>query len=167
MPPLPLWNRYACLFVDEIHPAPSLNKPDSILAVQKLQIPQAAQCVRRWERHLPRRYIVAATPTENSLSVDVKVETTDTGVKRALSALVDCGATGLFMDCDWAHANNITTRTLTRPIPVFNVDSTPNEAGAIQEIADLVLRYDGHAEHAQFAITQLGKQDLILGFTWL
>jgi hypothetical protein len=57
--------------------------------------------------------------------------------------------------------------TLTQLIPVYNVDGTPNEGGAIREIADVILRYNGHAERTQFAITQLGKQSMILGFTWL
>jgi hypothetical protein len=81
--------------------------------------------------------------------------------------LVDCGAMGLFMDTEWACANNVTTRALTWPIPVYNVDRTPNEGGAIREIADVILWYNGHAERTQFVITQLGKQSMILGFTWL
>src|ERR1700675_1501303 len=52
-------------------------------------------------------------------------------------------------------------------IPVFNVDGTPNEVGAISEIADVTLRYNGHTERALFTITQLGKQSVILGYTWL
>ncbi|KAG5716241.1 hypothetical protein E4T56_gene10826 [Termitomyces sp. T112] len=32
---------------------------------------------------------------------------------------------------------------------------------------DLVLCYQDHSEQAAFAITSLGKQDMILGFTWL
>jgi hypothetical protein len=122
---------------------------------------------KKWERRLPPQYIVASTPGANSLDIDVEIETTDTGIKRAVKALVDCGATGQFMDKEWARANKISTRSLPRPIPVFNVDGTPNEAGKIDEIADVVLRYDGHAERTQFAITQLGKQSMILGFTWL
>ena len=70
-------------------------------------------------------------PSENSLKVKVEIETTDTGVKRATDSLLDCGATGLFMDTQWVQDNQIPTRTLTRPIPVFNVDGTPNKAGAI------------------------------------
>ncbi|KNZ82257.1 hypothetical protein J132_03771 [Termitomyces sp. J132] len=42
-----------------------------------------------------------------------------------------------------------------------------NEAGFICSIVDLVLYYQGHSEQAAFAITSLGKQDMILGFTWL
>ena len=54
-----------------------------------------------------------------------------------------------------------------QPIPVFNVNGSPNEAGSICEVVDLVLDYKGHSECTQLAITQLGKQDLILGFSWL
>ncbi|KAF8470895.1 hypothetical protein JB92DRAFT_3135111 [Gautieria morchelliformis] len=35
------------------------------------------------------------------------------------------------------------------------------------EIVDTILRYDGHSERTSFAVTSLGKQDIILGFTWL
>jgi hypothetical protein len=50
---------------------------------------------------------------------------------------------------------------------VFNVDGTPNEAGMIREVAQVILRYKDHSERAQLAVTQLGKQTMILGFTWL
>jgi hypothetical protein len=57
--------------------------------------------------------------------------------------------------------------TSPTPISVYNVDGTANEAGAITEIADVILDYKGHAERTQFAVTSLGKQNMILGFTWL
>jgi hypothetical protein len=59
------------------------------------------------------------------------------------------------------------TRALQRPIPVYNVDGTLNEAGSIKEVVDLVLRFKDHSERVPFAVTNLGKQDLILGFPWL
>ena len=52
-------------------------------------------------------------------------------------------------------------------IPVYNVDGSPNEAGAIREVVDLVLHYKDHSECALFAVTQLGKQKAILGYPWL
>ena len=119
----------------------------------------------KWERKLPHSYIVAATGC--SLSLKVEIETTDTSLRRATTALVDSGATGLFMDKEYAAANNICGRPLSRPIPVRNVDGSPNEAGEITEVADVILRYQDHSERAQFALTSLGKQNLILGYTWL
>jgi hypothetical protein len=63
--------------------------------------------------------------------------------------------------------NRITTRTLSRPILVYNIDGTLNEAGSIQEVVDVVLHYKDHSEWVQFAVTSLGKQNVILGYTWL
>src|SRR3981189_3164136 len=62
---------------------------------------------------------------------------------------------------------SVSTSPPPPPLPVCNVDGTANEAGAITEIADVVLRYNGHAERTQLAVTSLGKQTMILGFTWL
>ena len=35
------------------------------------------------------------------------------------------------------------------------------------EIVDTIFWYNGHTEHTSFAVTNIGKQDIILGFTWL
>jgi predicted aspartyl protease len=102
-----------------------------------------------------------------SLAVDVEIESTDTAVKRRTQALIDCGATGCFIDIKCAKLNNIPTRPLTNPIPVYNVDGTANDAGAITDIADVVLRYENHSERTQLTVTRLGKQSLILGYNWL
>jgi hypothetical protein len=34
-------------------------------------------------------------------------------------------------------------------------------------VVDVVLRYQDHLEHAVFVVTSLGRQDIILGLTWL
>src|SRR5271169_340345 len=163
-------NRYACLDVDEINDDLS-NVEEVIEAAQDL--PKRRVRIRRliwrpmWERRLRQKYVLAAMPSSKSLSVDIELQSTETGIRRSTKALVDCGATGQFLDSKYVTENRIPTRTLSRPIEVFNVDGTSNEAGMIREIADLVLRYDGHSERVQFAVTQLGKQTAILGFTWL
>jgi hypothetical protein len=87
-----------------------------------------------------------------SLLVDVEIESTDTAIKRCTQALIDCGATGCFIDIAWAKLNNIPTRPLTKPILVYNVDSTVNNASAITDIAEVILRYENHSEHTQLAI---------------
>jgi predicted aspartyl protease len=102
-----------------------------------------------------------------SLAVEVEIESTDTVVKRRTQALIDCGATGCFIDIEWAKLNNIPTCPLTKPIPVYNVDSTANNAGTITDIADVILCYEQHSERTQLAVTRLGKQNLILGYNWL
>jgi hypothetical protein len=102
-----------------------------------------------------------------SLTVDVEIESMDTTVKRCTQALIDCSATGCFIDIKWAKLNNIPTCPLTKPIPVYNVNSTANDASAITDIANVILCYENHSEHTQLAVTCLGKQSLILGYNWL
>jgi hypothetical protein len=51
-----------------------------------------------------------------------------------------------------------------KPIPVYNVDSTANDAGMI---TDIILCYENHLERTKLAVTCLGKQSLILGYNWL
>ena len=82
-------------------------------------------------------------------------------------ALIDCGATSQFMDCDYVEKNRLTTQKLWCAIPVFNADGSPNEVGSITEIIDMILCYKRHMERTSFAVTSLWKQDIILGFTWL
>jgi hypothetical protein len=168
MPLLPSHNHYTCLSIDEMSESPA-DEPDCVKAVQEPQPPKRRKLIHltNWERQLPRKYVIASTPSANSLDIDVEIETTDTSVKHCTKSLVDCSAMGLFMDTEWAHTNNVTMRALTQPIPVYNVNGTPNEGGAIHEIADVILQYNRHAEHTQFTIMQLGKQSMILGFTWL
>jgi hypothetical protein len=56
-----------------------------------------------------------------------------------MQALIDCSAMGCFIDIEWAKLNNIPTRPLTKPIPVYNVDGTTNDAGMMTDITDVIL----------------------------
>jgi hypothetical protein len=102
-----------------------------------------------------------------SLLVNVEIESTDTVVKQCTQALIDCSATGCFINIEWVKLNNIPTCPLTKPIPVYNVDGTANDTGTITDITDIILCYENHSEHTQLAVTCLGKQSLILGYNWL
>jgi Retroviral aspartyl protease len=96
----------------------------------------------------------------------VEVQTTDMVEVKSGPALVDCGATGQFMDHAYVERNRLAIQKLHPAITMFNVDGSPNEAGSITEIVNAVLCYNGHTEQTSFAVTSLEKQDIILGFTW-
>src|SRR5882757_3936371 len=175
MPPLSTSNRYTPLHVDLVEENSTLpSEPtDGTTIVADVQSTPLAPShpvypprLKRWERRLPRRYVVASTPSENSLHLKVEIVTTDTQQLVSFMALLDCGATGLFVDQGFVDRNRITTRTLSRPIPVYNINRTLNEAGSIREVVDVILHYKDHSEQVQFAVTGLGKQDSILGL-WL
>jgi hypothetical protein len=121
----------------------------------------------RWECKLPKSYMVAATPGVNSLHLALEIESTDDGVMLSVDGLVDCDATSDFIDSEYTAANRIPVRWLSWPILVFNVDGSPNEAGSIREVSDVILRYQSHSERVVLALTGLGKQKLILGYSWL
>src|SRR3981189_977132 len=168
MPPLSSHNRYACLVVDQCEDATSVFDCVKVVPQPSPPPPKTARIrLANWECRPPKKFIIATTRSDNSLDIDVEIEMTDTAMRRNTSALVNCGATGLFVDTEYVHLNNLSTRRLTSPIPVYNIDGTANEAGTITEIADVILHYKGHAERTRFAVTSLGKQSMILGFTWL
>ncbi|GLB45807.1 putative retrotransposable element tf2 155 kda protein type 1-like [Lyophyllum shimeji] len=155
----------------DVPPSSAITKSD--FGPSTSDVPEITITVRcrrglpRWEKRLPRSFTLAATPSRNSLILGVEVMTTDTQEILGLKALLDSGASGLFLHIRFVREHGITTRTLSRPISVKNVDGTANAAGAITEVVDLVLRYNGHSERVVFAVTDLGEQDMILGYTWL
>ncbi|GLB43148.1 putative retrotransposable element tf2 155 kda protein type 1-like [Lyophyllum shimeji] len=156
---------------EDVPPSSTVTKsnfgpPDSDVPEVTINV-RCRRGLPRWEKRLPRSFTLAATPSRNSLILGVEVVTTDTQEILGLKALLDSGASGLFLHIRFVREHGITTRTLSRPIPVKNVDSTANAAGAITEVVDLVLRYNGHSERVVFAVTDLGEQDMILGYTWL
>jgi len=102
-----------------------------------------------------------------SIILPIKIGTTDTSEVHSVKALLDSGATGNFIDKDFVCTKGISTWSISRPIPVFNVDGSPNEAGQISEVVDVVLRYKIHSERTLLAVSNLGKQSMILGYTWL
>ena len=45
--------------------------------------------LKHWERRLPQKYVVAATPSANSLDIKVEIVTTDTQETKSLKALLE------------------------------------------------------------------------------
>jgi len=122
----------------------------------------------KWEKRLPKLFTISALDARGtSLLLPVEIGTTDTSELYSVKALLDSGATGSFIDRDFVCSKEMNTRTLSRNIPVFNVDGSPNEAGRISEVVDVVLQYKTYSERMLLAVSELGKQSLILGYDWL
>jgi len=97
----------------------------------------------------------------------IEVSTTDTSEVHSVKALLDSGAMGNFIDRDFVRTKGINTWSISRPIPVYNVDGSPNKAGQISEVVDVVLRYKTHSERMLLAVFSLRRQSMILSYTWL
>jgi hypothetical protein len=164
-------NRFACLDVnndvrDTIDESTTENAPEPIRTEDAYTPPPSIR-IPKWERKLPKRMVIDANTSSQQLQLEVELQTTDTERTFRLHCLLDCGASGLFLDKDYVARHQIPTRKLSRPIPVLNVDGTPNGAGAITDVVNVILRYNDHSERTTFAVTSLGKQDMILGHPWL
>ena len=122
----------------------------------------------KWEKRMHQRLVINSLDEgPRCILIPVHLKTTDTMQEVNSEAMVDCGATGDFVDEEFVERTKLPTRRLSSPIPVFNVDGTPNEAGSIDKVVDVLMTYNGHSERILLAVTKLGKQSMILGMTWL
>src|SRR5579859_3461024 len=161
-PLLQKYNRFSCLEVEEYEDTSDQEEPAVPKSEERMEVK-----MKKWEKKLPSAYVLAATPGSNSFKLRVEIQTTDTQEIKAAMALLDCGASRLFVHRRFVEKERLNMRSLTNPIQVRNVDGTSNEAGPITEVLNLILRYQGHSERATFAVTSIGDQDLILGLPWL
>ena len=83
----------------------------------------------------------------------------------SIKALLDSEATSNFINKDFVHAKGISTQNISYPILVFNVDGFPNKVGQISKIVDVVLHYKTYSERTLLAVSNLGKQSMILSYT--
>jgi len=85
----------------------------------------------------------------------------------AVKALLDSGATGLFMDMTFAKEKRFKMEKLKKPLLVRNVDGTANVGGAITHQIECNMFFKGHMERARMDVCNLGKTEVILGMSWL
>ena len=84
-----------------------------------------------------------------------------------IPALLDSRANATFIDKAVAEWLGLTLEPLTNPIRVFNVDGSRNLAGDVTHVVTLTVDFLGHREELCAEVTNLGKNSLILGYTWL
>ena len=115
----------------------------------------------------PHRILIHSASLRRSTELQLHIESVSNHWPIGVIALLDSGATGLFIDEEFAEAKGFPTKKLPRAIQVYNIDGTLNEYGAVRETVDLIVRYQDHTERATFYVTQLGGTPLILGHPWL
>ena len=85
----------------------------------------------------------------------------------AVKALLDSGATGLFMDTTFAKEKGFKIERMKNPLLVKNVDGTVNVGGAIMYQVECNMFFKGHVERVRMDVCNLGKTEVILGMPWL
>ncbi len=81
--------------------------------------------------------------------------------------LVDSGATDNFISKNLLHRLKIGYLPVETPIKIWNVDGTHNQDGAISHFTDLQVRTRNETKTLRFLITNLGRDEVILGYPWL
>jgi len=160
-------NRFAVLDIEEVNT--DIREPiDAPLLSPSTSDRTAQPRNPKWEKRLPKRLFVNTLDARGtSIILPIEVSTTDTSEVYSVKALLDSKATGNFIDRDFIHAKDINTQSISHPIPVYNVDSSPNETGQISKVVDVVLHYKTYSERTLFTVSSLRKQYMILGYTWL
>ena len=90
------------------------------------------------------------------LNIGVEKINTHEGVM--IKALLDSGATGMFMDKQTAARHGFKLQKLERLLMVKNVDRTVNSGGAITHQVECNVFYKGHMERMRMDVCIWGRQ---------
>src|SRR5258708_910065 len=113
-----------------------------------------------------KTYILLKTPP-SSLNLQVKLTSPTSLASIPTSTLLDSGATGMFINQDFVQRHWLETTPLPQPVLLCNIDGSTNEHGSIMEEVHALLCFGQHLERAQFTVTNLGQQSVIIGHPWL
>ena len=82
-------------------------------------------------------------------------------------ALIDSGAMETYIHPRKVIQLRLIPKKLARPIPVFNVDDTPNKKGSIKCTVKIPYSFGGEKHEVTAYVADIGSQDIILGYQWL
>src|SRR6201996_5154044 len=102
---------------------------------------------------------------KRSMKISVSFRTSHTMAE--LQVLVDSGATDNFISPKLLKRLRIGTKLLASQKKIWNIDGTENRSGMLSQYTDLEVRTGSRSEVMRFLVTDLGIEDVILGYTWL
>src|SRR6266702_3959546 len=118
-----------------------------------------------WVRAIHKFNSVIVTTRFRSMHIPVSIRTNNTMAD--IKALVDSGATDCFMSDKFIRHMKLGKRPLQRPRKIWNIDNTANKAGEITHYVTLDIQTGGVRKTIQFLITNIGNEDIILGYPWM
>ncbi len=99
------------------------------------------------------------------MRIPVLFESAHTTAEREV--LVNSGAINNFISKNLLHQLKIAYLPVETPIKIWNVDRMHNQDGAISHFMDLQVHTGTETKILQFLITNLGRDEVILGYPWL
>ena len=74
---------------------------------------------------------------------------------------------GCFISKDTVQRLGLPTQKLNQTVRAWNMDGTQNKSEMVKYKANIVLDYGGVRECQELFILNCGKDEVILGFSWL
>ncbi len=99
------------------------------------------------------------------MHIPVSIRTSNTMAD--IKALVDSGATNCFMSEGFIRRMKLGKQPLQRPRKIWNIDNMANQAGEITHYITLNIQTRGTQKTIQFLVTNIGNEDIILGYPWM
>ena len=99
--------------------------------------------------------------------MSIGVEKLDMHEGITVKALLDSGATRMFIDKRMVARHRFKLQKLEKPIMVKNVDGTNNSGGAIIYQVECNVYYKGYVKRIRMDVCDLEKTEVILEMLWL
>src|SRR5882762_8822206 len=112
-------------------------------------------------------FVHATRPNKYALTVPVELRSRKGKRSITKNALVDSGANTSFIHWKLVERYQMKKEKLRTPLVVRNANDSINVKGKITHKVLLAMKTNGHHEVVTFYISDLGHDDLILGYTWL
>src|SRR5258708_6134785 len=114
----------------------------------------------------PTIYILSKN-SPHSLNIQVELTSLTLLASISTSALLDSGATGMFINWSFMQKHQLETTPLPQPVLMHNINSSTNENGSVMEEVHITLCFRHHSERAHLAVANLRQQTVIIGHSWL
>lgn len=107
------------------------------------------------------------TRTTDELEIQGTIQDSIQDTSYPATLLVDSGCSLSCIDRNYVRRKGLRAYKLSKPLPAYNADGTPNEGGTVTHYVRITLRLKGHEENLILPITTLSRQDIFLGLDWL
>ena len=118
-----------------------------------------------WARLLKLESKTVFTSKFKSLRIPTLLKSSHSTTERQV--LVDSGATDNFICNRLLKRLKIGKLQLKSPRTIWNIDGTHNKSGTIRECVNLLVWVRERRHEMRFLITDLGEDEIVLGYPWL
>ena len=100
-------------------------------------------------------------------SLNLEVTLKGKNRKATIKALLDSGASSIFLSPRFVRKHQVTVTPLQKPILLRNADNSKNAIGMITQEAKLTMTCGSHEEDLTALVADTGDDDMIVGIEWL